>query len=114
MLTPFINSGKVRVLLTSKKMMDFPNVPTFDELGYKQELPSPWFAIYGPAGLSEEVKNILVPAIREAIHNPEVNARISKIGGSVIDYKSPEILKKITGEELEIISAIAIKIGLRK
>ena len=114
MLIPFVNSGKVRVLLTSKKMMDFPNVPTLGELGYKQELPSPWFAMYGPAGLPEEVKNILVPAIREAIQHPDVIARISKIGGSVIDYKSPEILKKITAEELETISAIALKIGLRK
>ena len=37
-----------------------------------------------------------------------------KIGGTVIDYKSPEELKKITAEELETISAIAVKIGLRK
>ena len=114
MLIPFVDSGKVRVLLTSKKMMDFPNVPTLNELGYKQELPSPWFAMYGPAGIPEQVKNILVPAIKKAINDPEVIARISKIGGSVIDYKSPEMLKKITAEELETISAIARKLGLRK
>lgn len=114
MLIPFVKSGKTRILLTSKKMMDFPNVPTLNELGFKQELPSPWFAMYAPIGIPEEVKKILVPAIKEAIHNPDVVAKISKIGGSVIDYKAPEELKKITIEELETISAIAIKIGLRK
>jgi len=114
MLIPFVKSGKARILLTSKKMMDFPNVPTLNELGFKQELPSPWFAMYAPFGIPEEVKKILVPAIKEAIHNPDVIAKISKIGGSVIDYKPPEELKKITTEELETISAIAIKIGLRK
>jgi tripartite-type tricarboxylate transporter receptor subunit TctC len=114
MLIPFVSSGKVRVLLTSKKMMDFPNIPTLNEMGFKQELPSPWFAMYAPMGIPEEVKKILVPAVKEAIQNPDVIARINKIGGSVIDYKSPEELKKTTIEELETISAIAVKIGLRK
>jgi tripartite-type tricarboxylate transporter receptor subunit TctC len=114
MLIPFVKSGKARILLTSKKMMDFPNIPTLNELGFKQELPSPWFAMYAPIGIPEEVKKILIPAIKEAILNPDVTAKISKIGGSVIDYKPPEELKKITVEELETISAIAIKIGLRK
>jgi tripartite-type tricarboxylate transporter receptor subunit TctC len=114
MVIPFTNSGKAKILLTSKKMVEFPNIPTLNELGFKQELPSPWFAMYAPAGIPEEVKKILVPALKEAIHNPDVTAKIRKIGGSVIDYKSPEELKKITIEELETISAIAIKIGLRK
>ena len=114
MVIPFTNSGKARILLTSKKMVEFPNIPTLTELGFKQELPSPWFAMYAPAGILEEVKKVLVPALKEAIHNPDVTAKISKIGGSVIDYKSPEELKKITMEELETISAIALKIGLRK
>jgi tripartite-type tricarboxylate transporter receptor subunit TctC len=114
MVLPFVNQGKARILLTSKKMMEFPKIPVLNELGYKQELPSPWFAMYGPAGIPEEVKKVLVPAIKEAIHHPDVTARINKIGGTVIDYKSPEELKKITAEELEAISAIAIKIGLRK
>ena len=114
MVIPFTNSGKARILLTSKKMAEFPNIPTLNELGFKQELPSPWFAMYAPAGIPEEVKKVMVPALKQAIHNPDVTAKISKIGGSVIDYKSPEELKKITIEELETISAIAIKIGLRK
>jgi tripartite-type tricarboxylate transporter receptor subunit TctC len=114
MVIPFANSGKAKILLTSKKMAEFPNIPTLNELGFKQELPSPWFAMYAPAGIPEEVKKVLVPALKEAIHNPDVTAKISKIGGSVIDYKSPEELRKTTIEELETISAIAIKIGLRK
>ena len=114
MVLPFVNQGKARILLTSKKMTEFPKIPVLKDLGYKQELPSPWFAMYGPAGIPEEAKKILVPAIKEAIHHPDVNARINKIGGAVIDYRSPEELKKITAEELETISAIAVKIGLRK
>jgi tripartite-type tricarboxylate transporter receptor subunit TctC len=51
-----VESGKMRVLLLTNKMNEFPNVPTMAELGYKQGLPSVWFAMYGPAGLPEEVK----------------------------------------------------------
>jgi len=113
-LIPFATSGKLRILLTSKKMSDFQNVPTFQELGYKQELPSPWFALYAPAGIPDEVKKVLIPAIKQAVSSPETVARLKKMGGSLVDYKSPAELRKIMVDEYEVISAIAKKIGLRK
>ena len=113
-IIPHFNSGKIRVLLTSKKMSDYPDIPTINDLGYKEELTTPWFAMYAPAGVSEEVKKVLVPAIKEAIQHPEAVAKISKIGGSVIDYKPPEELKKIMVQDLKTFSEIALKLGLRK
>ena len=113
-LIPFANSGKARILLTSKKMPDFPKIPTIRDLGFKQDLPTPWFAMYAPAGIPEEIKKILVPAIKEAFLSPEATDKVNKIGGSVIDYKSPAELRKIAADDLEIISAIALKLGLRK
>jgi tripartite-type tricarboxylate transporter receptor subunit TctC len=113
-LIPHVHSKKVRVLLTSSKIPDFPNIPTLNELGFKQGLLTPWFAMFAPAGVPEGVKKILVPAIKEAIHNPEVIAKIKKIGGSVIDYKSPEELEKIEINDLSTFSKIAVKLGLRK
>jgi len=113
-LIPHVQSRKIRTLLTSAKMMDFPNIPTLNELGFKQELLTPWFAMYAPAGIPEEVKKILVPAIKEAIHHPEVIDRVNTIGGSVIDYKSPEELKKVMIGDLKTFSEIAVKLGLRK
>jgi len=110
---PFINEGKVRALLVSKKMPQFPNVPTLTELGYKQDILSAWFALYAPAGVPEEVKKVLVPAIEKAIKTPEMRPKIEKLG-FVVDYKSPAELRKIMTEDYETASAIAIKIGLRK
>ena len=112
-ITPHVESGKMRVLLLTIKMTDLPNVPTMAELGYKQELPSSWFAMYGPAGLPEEVKKVLIPAIEKAIKNPELKAKIEKMQ-FVINYKSPSELKKLAAEEYERSLAIAIKVGLRK
>jgi tripartite-type tricarboxylate transporter receptor subunit TctC len=112
-ITPHVESGKMRVLLLTNKMPELPHVPTITELGYKQDLPSTWFAMYGPAGMPEEVKKVLVPAIEKAIKNPELKAKIEKMQ-FVVQYQSPAELKKLAAEEYERSLAIAIKAGLRK
>ena len=110
---PFVNSGQMRILLMSKKMPEVSNVPILAELGYKEDLFSPWFALYAPAGVPEEVKKVLVPAIEKAVNNPELKAKINKMG-FIVDYKSPHELTKLMGEYHERANAIALKIGLRK
>src|SRR3972149_6562600 len=54
-VAPFVADGRIRVLVTSKKMKDFPNVPVLEEAGYRGQLYSPWFAMYAPAGTPPEV-----------------------------------------------------------
>lgn len=110
---PFVNSGQMRILLLSKKLPEIPKIPTLSELGYTQDLFSPWFALYAPAGLPEEVKKVLVPAIEKAVNHPESKAKINSMG-FMVDYKSPEELRKLMREYYERANAIALKIGLRK
>jgi tripartite-type tricarboxylate transporter receptor subunit TctC len=110
---PHVESGKLKILLLSNKMADFPNVPTITELGYKQGLVSTWFAVYAPAGLPEEVKKVLIPAVEKAIKNPESKAKIEQMK-LVVEYKSPEEMKKRVAEEYARALEIGNKIGLRK
>jgi len=112
-ITPHVETGKMRVLLLSKKMAEYPKVPTLKDLGYDQELVSDFFAMYGPAGLPAEVKKVLIPAIEKAMKNPESKAKLEKLGFAV-DYKSPAELKKLATEHYEINLAIAKKLGLNK
>src|SRR5512136_1496281 len=112
-ITPHVETGKMRVLLMSKKMAEYPKVPTLKELGYDQELVSDFFAVYGPAGLPAEVKKVLIPAIEKAMKNPESKAKLEKLGFAV-DYKSPAELKKLATEHYELNLSIAKKLGLRK
>jgi tripartite-type tricarboxylate transporter receptor subunit TctC len=84
------------------------------ELGYKQELISGWFGLCAPAGVQEEVKKVLIPAIEKAIKNPEARAKIEKMEGYIVDYKSPADFKKLIIEENERALVIAVKIGLHK
>ena len=112
-ITPHVETGKMRVLLMSKKMAEYPNVPTLKELGYKEELVSDFFAVYGPSGLPAEVKKVLIPAIEKAMKSPESKAKLEKLGFAV-DYKSPAELKKLATEHYELNLSIAKKLGLRK
>jgi tripartite-type tricarboxylate transporter receptor subunit TctC len=112
-VNPHVTSGKLRILLISKKMPESPDIPTATELGYKQGLLSTWFAFYGPSGMPDEVKKTLVSAIEKAVKNPELKAKVDKMG-FLVDYKSPSDLNKLVKEDYETANAIAIRIGLRK
>ena len=112
-IIPHAEAGKMRVLLLTKKFSQLPNVPTVTELGYKEDLLSAWFALFAPAGIPEEVKHVLVPAIEKALKVPEVKAKIEKMG-YVAEYKSPAELKKIMVSDYETARSLATKLGLSK
>ena len=99
-VSQYVKAGKLRLLLLSNKMPQFPGVPTIRDFGYKQDLIRGWFAFFAPAGIPDEVKKALVPAIEKAFKNPEVKEKIEKLEFSV-DYKSPEEFKKMLAEEYE-------------
>ncbi len=102
----YAEAKKLRILLVSNKMPEIPDVPTPRELGYKQDLLPTWFGFYGPSGLPEEVKRVLVPAIEQVIRNPEMKAKLEKLH-FVVDYKSPAEMKKLVSEEYETVSGMA-------
>jgi tripartite-type tricarboxylate transporter receptor subunit TctC len=108
---PHADAGKMRVLLITNKMPAFPEIPTITELGYKEGLFATWFALYAPAGIPEEVRKILVPAIEKA--GNLTKPKIDKMG-SIAEYKSPAELKKMTEMEYKKALEIAKKIGLHK
>ena len=110
---PQVESKQMKILLLSTKMADFPNIPTITELGHKQGLVSTWFAIYSPAGLADDVKKILVPAVEKAIKNPASKTKIEQMK-LVVEYKAPADMKKKVTEEYAAALEIASKVGLLK
>jgi tripartite-type tricarboxylate transporter receptor subunit TctC len=112
-LTPHVEAGKMRILLLSVKTPQYPKVPTLRDLGYKQDLISSWFGMYGPAGLPEDVKNVLIPAIEKAMTHPDVKAKLEKVE-FVVNYKPPAEQRKYAADEYESGLTLAKKLGLRK
>lgn len=112
-IIPHHEAGEMRILLSSKKVNGYPNIPTMTELGYKQGLLSTWFSFWGPSGLPGDVKKRLVAAIEKTIKNPELKAKLDKMG-YVVEYRSPAENKKLVAEEYKTAMDIAKRIGLRK
>jgi tripartite-type tricarboxylate transporter receptor subunit TctC len=108
---PHADAGKMRVLLVTDKLSWLPEIPTITELGYKQSLVSTWFGLYAPAGLPEDVRKILLPAVEKAVKTTK--PQIDRMG-SLGEYRSPAELRKLAAEQYEVALALAKKMGLRK
>jgi tripartite-type tricarboxylate transporter receptor subunit TctC len=110
---PHFKSGKLRGVLLDMKVPDLPDIPTLRDLGYQLDLPASWFGFFAPAGIPDEAKKVLVPAIEKAIKTPELVGRLQKLW-YITNYKSPAELKQILVENHEKIRAMAKKMRLTK
>jgi tripartite-type tricarboxylate transporter receptor subunit TctC len=106
-------SGKFRILLLATRMPQFAGIPTLTQLGYPQDLLVAWHAFFAPAGIPEEAKKVLVPAIQKAMENPALRAKIENLALSV-DYKTPAEFRKLWEAEHRRGKEIAIKLGFAK
>jgi tripartite-type tricarboxylate transporter receptor subunit TctC len=98
LVAPQIKAGKLRALLISQKLPEFPNVPTLRELGYKRDIVSVRNAFYGPPGLPDSVKNILIAAIEKSTKSEEVINIVHQLS-SFVDYVPAAEFKKMMAEE---------------
>jgi len=110
-LKPHVEAGRMRILLIDPKKPNYPDIPTLKELGYKQGVPATWFALWAPAGIPDEARKVLVPAMEKAAKNTK--ARIDALG-SICEYKTPAETKKLRDDEYKQMYEIAVKIGIRK
>lgn len=68
---PHVQAGKLRSLgvLTETKLEQFPDVPTFYEIGYNID-PIIWMGIYAPKGLDPRIHKKLFDAFKKAYEDP--------------------------------------------
>jgi tripartite-type tricarboxylate transporter receptor subunit TctC len=79
---PLVASGKIRALAvtTPKRSTLLPQVPTLQELGYKDFDVSSWISLMAPAGTPAPVVEKLHAALEAALKKPEVRARLTGVG----------------------------------
>jgi tripartite-type tricarboxylate transporter receptor subunit TctC len=112
-MTSHLSAGTVRGIVISSKWPDFPNIPTLQELGYKQSLFGVWTAFYAPAGVNPEVPAVLVPALERAISSPELAAKLRPLG-ILAEYLPPDKLLAEMKDEQERVRRIGRQAGLLK
>jgi tripartite-type tricarboxylate transporter receptor subunit TctC len=76
---PHVKAGKVRPLAVTGKARHrlLPDVPTFEELGYKDFDGVQWYGIVGPAGLPADVVRRLNDEINQQLATPGLRERLS-------------------------------------
>ena len=102
-----IDSGKFRPvgIASSKRSARYPNVPTFDELGFKGVDSNNWYAVFAPKGTSAETANKLSRAIATALHTADVKNKIEASGSEVVG-STPDALAKQLATDMTKWSAI--------
>jgi len=77
-----IKSGRARALAVTslKRVPDFPEIPTFAELGFPELTAAIWFSLSGPAGIPPEIVNRLNAEVRRVLQLPDVRERLRPEG----------------------------------
>jgi tripartite-type tricarboxylate transporter receptor subunit TctC len=68
-VTPFVESGKLKVLAISgsKRARSLPNVPTFAEAGHPTMEASFYYGLIAPAGLPDAIKEKIASDVRKVV-----------------------------------------------
>jgi tripartite-type tricarboxylate transporter receptor subunit TctC len=73
-----IRSGRLKALAvsTEKRLPNYPDIPTFAELGHPDMVSSTWFALSGPKNLPAEIVERLNREVARALDLPDVKKRL--------------------------------------
>ena len=97
-----IQAGKLRALAitSSKRMPEFPNVPTFAELGYPKLVALTWFSLSGPPGMPAPLVDKLNKEVRKIMQSPAAKDMLAKSSMETFDWDSARFTQYV-GEELK-------------
>jgi tripartite-type tricarboxylate transporter receptor subunit TctC len=95
-----VKAGKLRALAVtgSQRNPDFPEVPTFGELGVNGMDYEQWFGIMGPANMPRAVVDKLAAAMEQVLRMPDVRERLTGMAMEVAVPGPAEMKRKVEGD----------------
>jgi tripartite-type tricarboxylate transporter receptor subunit TctC len=98
---PQIRAGRARGLAVSaaSRLPEFPDIPTYAELGYPDLVATVWFSLSGPANLPADIVERLNAEVNRALELPDVRERL-KPEGIVPSRMSAREFSAFVAEEL--------------
>ena len=87
-----IRSGKLRALAisTPQRLSQLADVPTFEEKGIKGFDVTNWYSVMGPKALPREIVAKLDEAMKKAMADPEIRAKLEPQGVQFGGPQTPE------------------------
>jgi tripartite-type tricarboxylate transporter receptor subunit TctC len=104
------DAGKIRVLgvTSAGRYRGWPNVPTLAEAGFPSVDMVFWVGLSGPPGLPAPVVKTLDNAVRDALSDPDVIAKLDKAGIEPF-YQPGDAYRKFVLDEGEAIKALKLR-----
>jgi tripartite-type tricarboxylate transporter receptor subunit TctC len=95
-----VKTGRLRALAVTgtKRNADFPDVPTFAEIGVNGMDYEQWFGIMGPASMPKPVVEKLSSAIAQVLKMQDVKDRLASIALDVANPEPEEMRRKVEGD----------------
>lgn len=114
-LKPQLKAGTIRglAIFTKTRHPEFSNIPTAHELGYPEIILNVWSAVFAPAGVPNDVLDVLVPTVEKTFKDPEVIQRATN-AGLIVEYLGPEETRKLLETGFNIVKKLAPEAGLIK
>ncbi len=105
-----LDAGTLRILAVpeKKRLVKYPDGPTFAESGYPNVLSTAWFGIAAPKGLPKDVAEKLKTNLYKAIKNPDTQKKLADIGYTPVFMNSDEFTKFVFDQQ-KVFSEIAKK-----
>ena len=112
---PHIRAGKLRALAIAApaRHRTFPDLPTMAEAGYADSQVVSWYAYLVPAATPKPVVARLNAEFGKALADPEVIARIEKIGGEPLPAGKPEEVDGMLAREFERWTKLVQSTGMK-
>jgi tripartite-type tricarboxylate transporter receptor subunit TctC len=79
---PFVREGKMRILAIGSKerSSSLPDVPTFEETGYKDLVLTTWFGLFAPPNTSSAVVEKLNQSVNEGLQDQDIVNQYAELG----------------------------------
>jgi tripartite-type tricarboxylate transporter receptor subunit TctC len=109
-----LREGHIRALavLREERLASLPDVPTMIESGVKGVEGSSWSGVLAPAGTSAEIVGVVRGKILDALHSPEFQDKLKKMGAEERIMSAAEFGSFIADESKrigEIMKAAGLK-----
>jgi tripartite-type tricarboxylate transporter receptor subunit TctC len=95
-----VDSGKLRLLAVTspKRLPQYPNVPTFAELGYPNLTGTTWFSVSGPPGMPPAIVERLNAEIRRGLQTPAAKKQMANESMVTADYDAAAFTQYVASE----------------